>query len=287
MTWEETIIQIRKEPEYSLLVEQAYFDADLLLNLSRFKESEEFKETLDFLKHFKLPLKLLDIGSGNGISAVAFAQLGYEVHAVEPDPSNTVGAGAIRILKEQLQLDNLFVYESLAEDIAFDSQSFGVVYVRQAMHHAANLEKFVAECLRVLKPGGRLLTVRDHVIFDKKDKEWFLEMHPLHKFYGGENAYTPEEYKNAFAKAHGIVLKELSYYDSVINYAPETTSDIETKIKKFRESFKPQLKKRLGLLGSLPGMVSLYFLFLGNKNKDVLDERKVPGRMYTYIVTKS
>lgn len=287
MTWEETIIQIRKEPEYSLLVEQAYFDADLLLNLSRFKESEEFKETLDFLKHLKLPLKLLDIGSGNGISAVAFAQLGYEVHAVEPDPSNTVGAGAIRILKERLQLDNLFVYESLAEDIAFDSNSFDVVYVRQAMHHAANLEKFVAECLRVLKPGGRLLTVRDHVIFDKKDKEWFLEMHPLHKFYGGENAYTSEEYKNAFAKAQGTVLQELSYYDSVINYAPETTSDIETKIKKYREGFRTKLKKRLGLLGSLPGMVSLYFLFSGKKNKDVLDERKVPGRMYTYIVAKS
>ena len=174
MTWEETIVKIRKEPDYALLVEQAYFDADLHLNVNRFKKSDEFKETLSFLKHLQQPVKLLDIGSGNGISAVAFAQLGYEVHAVEPDPSTTIGAGAIRLLKEELKLENLSIYESLAEDIEFDSHSFDVVYVRQAMHHASELDKFVAECLRVLKPGGRLLTVRDHVIFNEKDKEWFF-----------------------------------------------------------------------------------------------------------------
>ncbi|PHQ58442.1 MAG: SAM-dependent methyltransferase, partial [Sulfurimonas sp.] len=98
-------------------------------------------------------------------------------------------------------MSNLEIFESFAEDIKFDSNSFDVVYVRQAMHHANDLNKFIGECGRVVKNGGLLLTIRDHVIFDAKDKEWFLESHPLHKFYGGENAYKPEEYESAMENA--------------------------------------------------------------------------------------
>ncbi len=112
------------------------------------------------------------------------------VTAVEPDPSLTVGAGAVRKLKEHYELKNLEDYENFAEDINFKSNYFDIVYIRQAMHHANNLNKFIKECVRVLKPNGLLLTIRDHVIYDEKDKNWFLEYHPLHKIYEGENAFT-------------------------------------------------------------------------------------------------
>ena len=100
MNWHETIIYIRTKPEYKFLVEKAYFEEDLPLNVERFRNEEEFKETLILLKKYAPNAKnILDIGAGNGISSVAFALAGYNVTVVEPDASDTVGAEAIRKLK--------------------------------------------------------------------------------------------------------------------------------------------------------------------------------------------
>src|SRR5947209_473204 len=90
-----------------------------------------------------------------------------------------------RELIQQTYMDDITVHQSFAEDIGFGDEIFDIVYVRQAMHHAYDLEIFVKECARVLKKGGLFITIRDHVIRDEKDKAWFLEMHPLQKFYGG------------------------------------------------------------------------------------------------------
>src|SRR6185503_11724828 len=114
MTWEETIKFIRTRPEYKELVRYAYLEEDLDLNVKRFTESAEFKETLKLISpYFSIGpgTRLLDIGSGNGISAVAWALEGVEVDAVEPDPSDTVGAGAIRKLRTDGGLARLHVHE--------------------------------------------------------------------------------------------------------------------------------------------------------------------------------
>ncbi len=96
MTWEETIKYIRTLPGYSDLIETSYFEEDLKLNVERFRSSDEYKETLLLLQQYVPGAKtILDIGSGNGISAISFALDGYKVTALEPDPSDTVGAGAI------------------------------------------------------------------------------------------------------------------------------------------------------------------------------------------------
>ncbi len=284
MTWEETIQYIRTQPEFIDLVEKAYFDADLELNLLRFKNSLEFQETLSILKTYKPNAKtILDIGCGNGISTINFAQEGYKVTAVEPDSSLTVGAGAIRILKNKLELTNIEIVEDFAENIQFEDNSFDVVYVRQAMHHANHLNNFVKECVRVLKPDGILLTVRDHVIFDEADKQWFLNSHPLQKFYGGENAFTPEEYKEAFKKAGATVLKELKYYDSVINYFPSTETELKQQEQNKIKKQKKKLRNKLNILAKIP---LTWWLYKRISGFIPLDEKVVPGRMYSYITQK-
>lgn len=275
MNWEETIQFIRTKPEYEDLVKKAYLDEDIAKNIDLFKSSEEFIETLRLLKTVQPNAKkILDIGCGNGISAVAFALEGYQVTAVEPDPSETIGAGAIRKMKIKYNLDNLAVYEAFAEDISFDTNSFDVVYIRQAMHHANNLDKFIEEAGRVLKSGGILFTVRDHVIFDAKDKERFLENHPLHKFYGGENAFTPGEYKSAMKKAGLNVLQEIKHFENVINFFPNKKEEVEKakRRKEFWQKF-PQI-----LFKFLPGKYTNF--------RNGLNERSVSGRMYTYIAKK-
>ena len=286
LTWEETIQYIRTIPEYGELVEKAYFEADLPLNVERFKKEDEFIETLNYLKQYAPNgTKILDIGCGNGISSISFALEGFHVTAVEPDPSETIGAGAIRNLKAHYNLDNLEIYEAFAEDINFNDESFDIVYIRQAMHHANNLPQFIKECSRVLKKDGILITIRDHVIFNQKDKDWFLEEHPLHRYYGGENAYTPAEYEKAMTDANLTIQLRLKYFDSVINYFPYTKEQFEAMEQQALINIKQHLKNKLGKLAYLPFVLALYKFKIGFPTY-LKDENRIPGRMYSYVAIK-
>ena len=290
MTWEEIIIQIRKQPEFSELVEKAYLDADLVLNINRFKSSDEYSETKKIISsHFaSFPAKkILDIGSGNGISAVSFALDGYEVTAVEPDKSETVGSGAIRWLKERHHLSNLSVLDSFGEELPFQDNWFDMVYIRQAMHHARDLKKFISEAARVLKKGGLFLTIRDHVVYNEKDKQWFLENHVLQKFYGGENAFTLKEYKSAMKSAGIEIKKVLKYFDSPINYFPEKKETVTAKTKSRDEWMRASLRKKLpSFLSSRKLIAGLYSRYINYKLGEAVNENEIPGRMYSFIAVK-
>lgn len=289
MIWEETIRYIRTLPEYKKLVELAYFEEDLTLNVERFKESEEFIETKELLTHYTQlhsSTKLLDIGSGNGISAIAFALEGVHVDAVEPDPSITIGAGAIKKLKETYQLPKLNVHEGFAEDLKFPAAHFDIVYVRQCMHHAYDLQQFLNECFRVLKKGGVLVTIRDHVIFDEKDKEWFLKNHPLQQYYGGENAFTATEYTSAMKNAGFNVEKELKHFDSVINYYPLSKLEKSEKGKEFSAFVNSIVNKKLGVFTRNALLKKMAVAYVEKKLKHPFDESTIPGRMYSYVALK-
>jgi len=288
MNWEETIRFIRTDPAYKDVVEYSYLDADLALNVERFRSSEEFAETLKMIDAFAPGAKtLLDIGAGNGISAVAFGLKGFHVTAVEPDPSETVGYGAIAILKKKFQLNHLEIVSSFGEKLPLPDQHFDVVYVRQAMHHAADLNLFLSEASRVLRPGGILLTIRDHVIYDERDKQIFLEAHPLQKFYGGENAFTEQEYSDAMHASGFKIRKRLRYYDSVINYFPVKTASLSNFHLQMRDQFRNAIQKRFGSwVVNFPFLQLLEWITQARNGK-WSDEKRIPGRMYSFISEKS
>jgi len=250
-------------------------------------KTEDYQEIKNWLSSLDIfSGKILDIGSGNGVSAISFALDGFQVDAVEPDPSDTVGAGAIRRLQDHYQLQNFSVHESFAEDIGFSANSFDLIFTRQALHHANDLNKFVQESYRVLNPGRYMITVRDHVVFNAKDKEWFLESHPLHKYYGGENAYHPEEYEGAFTKAGFTIEKKYKHFDSPVNYFPATKEDIDPKAKK--DKLKKNFRIKYPKLSRLGCFFRLYLTYLKLRGYSFSnDEMKIPGRMYSYILRKT
>lgn len=287
MNWEQTIQHVRKLPEYAFLVENAYLCEDLVKNVEKFKTSQEFIETINIFKTYvPAAKKILDIGCGNGISAVAFSLTGYHVDAIEPDPSETVGAGAVRYLKAHYNLENLSVEQNFAEELKLLPEQYDIVYARQCMHHAYDLDKFLKECARVLKKGGLLITVRDHVIFDTKDKEWFLENHPLQKFYGGENAFTPDEYKQAMKSAGLQVEKELTFFDSPINNFPMKPEEMSYWKKSYRNYLIGKTGLKIGILKRAGFLIGLYVNLFKDKNAWKEVERTIPGRMYSYICSK-
>jgi ubiquinone/menaquinone biosynthesis C-methylase UbiE len=290
MTWEEIIIQIRKDPSYKNLVEKAYFEEDLQLNVERFRKSEEFFETMIELKRFFNAIsgkKLLDLGAGNGIASLSFALNGIDVFAAEPDKSETIGNGAIRLLEEKYKTGRVNVVDAFGEKLPFENNFFDIVYIRQAMHHAHKLDEFVKECARVLRTGGLLITVRDHIVYNEPDKKWFLESHPLHKFYGGENAFTFDEYSSAIKNAGLKIIKYYQHYESVINYFPEPKSAVETKLKQREDLIKTSLSKKVTpVLANLSFLKKMYSKRIENKLGKVLDETKIPGRNISFFALK-
>jgi len=270
MNWEQTILEIRANAAYEDLVKEAYLGPDLEENVLRFSKSAEFKETIKELASILGDVKgktMLDIGAGNGISTIAFALHGIEVTALEPDPSNTIGAGAIRLSAEKHNVgQKVKVVEAWGESLPFPDNHFDIVYGRQVMHHAHELTTFVSQGARVLKNGGVFMTTRDHVIKDDNDKEAFLERHPLHKFYGGENAFTLTEYSKAITDAGLFIRRSLDAADSAINYDPWG---------------KEKIGKKFGFIGKLP-LVSDVLLGIVK-----IRLNRIPGRLHTFVATKN
>lgn len=286
MNWEKTIIQARTNPEFAHVIEQSYLAEDLIQNVERFSKSEEFIETLKNIESYvgNKKLKILDLGSGNGISAISFALKGFEVTSIEPDPSDTVGRGAIKKLCDHYQV-NVNVLEGFGENTAMENASFDLVYARQVLHHAADLNAFIKECYRVLKAKGILFTVRDHVIYNEKDKNWFLETHPFHKYYGGENAFTLKEYKNGFTLAGFHIDKTFKFYESVINYSPMSQQEYRNFPEKISKAIDEILKKKLGFIGRSK-LIKFLFRLYKSLYPSYYDEKMVAGRSYSFICIK-
>jgi 2-polyprenyl-3-methyl-5-hydroxy-6-metoxy-1,4-benzoquinol methylase len=288
MTWEQAVLLARSSNDLSQLIEDAYLSEDLKSNVERYRTSLEYQEIQKYLFQYfgsDKKISILDIGAGNGITSINFALDGYDVLALEPDESNHVGSGAIEFLKNCYGLDSLEVVVAFAEDLEVDRQVFDVVFVRQAMHHANDLTSFVKNTSRFLRKGGVYFTVRDHVIFNRRDKELFLKQHHLHKFYGGENAFRPFEYRSALEYAGLNIEHEIKYLDSIINLAPFTLESLEQNANKELEGLKERLIQKLGLMGRFSFVLWLYRVLKYDPTKWRSEER-YPGRMYSYIAIK-
>jgi hypothetical protein len=87
-----------------------------------------------------------------------------------------------------------------------------------------------------------------------------------------ENTFSPTEYKNAIQNAGLAVLKELRYYDSPINYTPDTEEMITAKITAHTAHRFQNLAKKIGFLAKIGFIKYLYTQYLNYKKVDVLNE---------------
>jgi SAM-dependent methyltransferase len=215
--WENAVRQLLADPAQRQIVLDCYYDQPASAAALRYCESEEWRAIRGLL-----PERcgyVLDVGAGQGVSAIALAREGFRVRALEPDPSDIVGRGAIRRAAGDLGLD-IEVLGGTAERIPLDDASCDLVFARQVMHHTRDLPLACREIHRVLRPGGHFLAVRDHVISRDKDLPAFLAIHPLHHLYGGENAFREDQYLGAMREAGFQVECVLRSFDSVVNFAP-------------------------------------------------------------------
>lgn len=221
MTWEQAVAWLRSQPDQEELVRACYFDDPLEAAAARFHASAEWHETRRRLSPLVPHGHALDVGAGRGIASYALARDGWDVSALEPDRSELTGAAAIESLARRTGC-RIVVASEWGEALPFAANTFDVVYGRQVLHHARDLEAFAAEVMRVLRPSGRFLFAREHVLSSDTDRDKFLASHPLHDKYGGENAYTLERYVSALRLAGLRVDVVLNPLESDINLHPTT-----------------------------------------------------------------
>jgi SAM-dependent methyltransferase len=274
MSLDDAVRHLRDDPGCADLVRDAYLGPDVEDSARRFAASAEFVEVSRLLGSGVRGGTVVDLGAGTGIASLAFARAGAaRVVAVEPDPSAEVGQGAVRRLRGDAPIEIVAAY---AERLPLADASCDIVYARQVLHHTRDLGAALAECARVLRPGGRFLSCRDHVVDDEVQLRQFLAQHPVHQLAGGENAYSLPAYLGAIRGAGLELEATLAPWDSVINAFP-----LARDAAGLREYPRAELRARLGPLGAvvtrLPGAVALYRRRLN---------RRPPGRMYSFLARK-
>ena len=280
LSYEEAVLRLLRDDRYRQLMSDSYLDLNPTEAALRYKESEEFAEVLRILSKKNPADVVLDIGAGNGILSFALAEHGYHVLALEPGDGAITGRQAIETVQNATRT-KFEILNGWGEAIPLKDAGIDVVIARQVLHHAKDLKKMCAEVYRVLKPQGLFLALREHVIFKESGVELFLSKHPMHQLTGEENAYMLRFYKESIKAAGFSKLKVYAFWDSVLNYAPIRTFEVDT-------FFAEKLSKRIPLLS--PGFFENYILKTPGVScllRRVLNiVHKTPGSLYTFEAIK-
>jgi SAM-dependent methyltransferase len=123
-------------------------------------------------KHATPPGPMLEIGPGQGTLAALAIQAGWQYSAVEPSP----------LLAERLRAEGLNVVQAWTPPIPAPDARCEVVYADQVLEHMSGSDAaraFVAEALRVLRPGGVVfIVVPDYL----KERGFFWDIDYTHNF---------------------------------------------------------------------------------------------------------
>lgn len=286
-TWEQAVEWYRSQPGNDTAVAANYFDRDIVAAAKRFAGSPEFKETLQLVpaRLRSHGTKLLEVGAGAGIASYAFATNGFDVTALEPDPSDIVGANAIRTLAQRTATQ-IHVVQEWGEGLPFADEAFDVVYVRQVLHHARDLGQLCSEAARVLRRGGVFIAVREHVIRSPEDLPRFLASHPLHSLYGGEHAYLQSDYEAAIWAAGLQITQVLAPFDSVINFYPMSSAQVEEQgFRSLLEGF--GVRRGAGLLWRNGGrQLAMLWPRFAHACRIGLQRKYTPGNIFSFVAHK-
>lgn len=150
----------------------------------------------------RLDMRVLDIATGGGHTAIALAPLVRDVSMLDLTPEMLVHA---RRFARENDIEPVGVIAAAAESIPFADESFDLVTCRIAPHHFADVQSFVNEVARVLVPGGAFVLI-DSLAPENKAFDEFINTVEQLRDPSHVRAYSMEEWTTFLTNA-GMVLE--------------------------------------------------------------------------------
>jgi len=167
------------------------------------------------------PLKILDVGTGNGSLSLVLAELGHDVIGI--DLSEGMLSVAKKKAKERGVNPDLRIGD--AESLEFNDESFDAVVSRLVLWTLPDPEKAIGEWRRVLKPGGRVYTFETESWRDWKSADRWIKRNL------GLFLITVIERKNAWTRSH----YSKNVNDSLPLSYDKASSNVINKLELFRK----------------------------------------------------
>jgi ubiquinone/menaquinone biosynthesis C-methylase UbiE len=132
---------------------QAYAASPLIANQERLSALVE-------AIHPQAGARVLDVATGPGYVAAAFAQAGCDVVGLDLTPTPLELAEQMR---KERGLSNLRFQQGDAEQVPFAEQTFAIVVSRYALHHCEDPQRILAEMARVCQLQGTV-AIQDLIV---------------------------------------------------------------------------------------------------------------------------
>ncbi|GAB7388168.1 class I SAM-dependent methyltransferase [Bacillaceae bacterium] len=146
---------------------------------------------------------VLDVATGGGHVANALAPMAAKVTAL--DLTRDMLEAARRFIEGNGH-QNVEYVQGDAERMPFGDRTFDLVTCRIAPHHFPDVERFIEEVYRVLKPGGRFLLV-DNVAPEEDEADWYYNEIEKRRDCSHFRAWKKSEWLRMLEKS-GFVIEE-------------------------------------------------------------------------------
>ena len=164
-------------------------------------------DSLQVMVNRAKPIKdeiVLDVATGTGFTAFAFAPYVAEVIALDITPEMIGQAKAIAC---DQRVTNVSFQVGESERLPFKDDIFNIVTCRIAAHHFVDVRGFLREVQRVLVTDGRFLLVDSCSPEDEEIKRWHNQIEKLRDPSHVTN-YLPSEWKDMIIES-GMVIEEI------------------------------------------------------------------------------
>lgn len=152
--------------------------------------------------------KVLDVGTGTGFVATAFAEMGHDATGVDLSPVMLANA---RKNADKLKVEVRF-QEADAEKMPFEDSTFDLVISRHVFWTLPNPGKAIDEWIRVAKPGGKVAIIAGPHSDRRKLTDLFRRLY-LARRTGNltalTNAYSMRLYRSIPYASKGITAGEM------------------------------------------------------------------------------
>lgn len=149
-------------------------------------------------------IRVLDLGCGGGQSCIALARQGARVTGLDFSLRQIEFARQLAV-KEGVMVT--FVQGEMRDLSIFSKNTFDLVLALYAFPYVADLSGCLAECQRVLRPGGRLVFSLDHPFADCFWDQTSAE----YVFYPARSYFDPQPLDWHFSGDHGPQMRTYRY----------------------------------------------------------------------------